>query len=159
MERAIMDYKRADVARHFDRDIETIRRWTLEFASYLSPDANSQGRNKSRYSDTDMAILTLIRDMYDRGASVDEIHLALKSGQKGDFDGFLQNTRVQLTESDVQQLSEIAMERDGLRLRVQELERDNARLQAKAEQLSDLQAEIKELYKEIGRLEERLKNK
>src|SRR5688500_1487283 len=109
-----MDYRRADVARHFNRDIETIRRWTIEFASYLSSDANSQGRNKSRYSDDDMARLSLIRDMYDKGASVSEIHFALKSGQKGQFDGFLQNNRVQLSETDIQQLSEIAMERDRL---------------------------------------------
>jgi DNA-binding transcriptional MerR regulator len=148
-----MDYKRADVARHFNRDGETIRRWTLEFASYLSPDANSQGRNKSRYSDNDMALLSLIHDMYDRGASVDEIHLALKTGQKGDFDGFLQNTRVQLTQGDIKQLSEIAMERDRLAEELQAARETIASLRARADLLAERDAEIARLNRLIGRLE------
>lgn len=151
-----MSHKRADVARHFDRDIETIRRWTLEFADYLSADANSQGRNKSRYSDEDMARLSLIRDMYDKGASVDEIHAALKSGQKGYFDGVLQNSRVQLTESDIKQLSEIAMERDRLKEELQIARETIASLKAKADLLAERDAKIESLNRLIGKLENQI---
>jgi DNA-binding transcriptional MerR regulator len=156
IERMPMAYKRLQVAQHFGRDTETIRRWSIEFANYLSQDANSLGRNKSNYSDSDMETLTLIRDMYDKGSSVDEIHIALKSGQKGQFDGFLQNTRIQLSESQVAQLKEIAMERDALRERLQDAENTIAGLRARAELVPELQVKIDELNQQIGALKYQL---
>lgn len=151
-----MSYKRAEVARHFGRDAETIRRWTLEFAAYLSPQANSQGRNKSTYDDNDMAYLSLIREMYERGADATAIHIALKTGQKGQWDGRLQNSTVQLSETDVKQLTEIAMERDRLAEELQAAKETIASLRVKADLLAEKDAEIARLNRLIGRLENQI---
>jgi DNA-binding transcriptional MerR regulator len=141
-----MAYKRLQVAQHFGRDTETVRRWSIEFAAYLSHGANSQGRNKSLYTDEDIEKLALIRDMYDGGRSAEDIHIALKTGQKGEFDGFLQNSRVTLTESQSTKLTQLVR-------RVSELEQALAVSESKNQIIPELQAEIKALNREIGKLQ------
>lgn len=151
-----MAYKRLQVAQHFGRDTETIRRWSIEFANYLSHDANSQGRNKSSYSDADMETLSLIRGMYDKGSSVEDIHVALKSGQKGQFDGFLQNARVVLSESQAIQLKEIVARNEELETLLADALKKLAASEAKNEMIPELQEEIKALSREIGKLQYQL---
>jgi DNA-binding transcriptional MerR regulator len=141
-----MAYKRSQIAQHFGKDAETIRRWSIEFAPYLSSAANSEGRNKSLYSDEDIATLTLISEMYQTGNNTESIHLALKSGQKGEFNGILQNLRVSLTTTQTTQLREIVD-------RVNQLEEENTQLRAENKSIPTLQTEIRELYKEIGKLQ------
>lgn len=150
-----MTYKRAELALHFGRDTETIRRWTNEFGEYLSFAARS--KTKSSYEHSDVEKLTLVRDMLEDGSTNEQIHLALKSGQVGHFDGFMKNARVQLSEGQVEQLAIIAQERDQLREEVQELKQALAKANARADLVSDKDAEIGRLNREIGRLEERLK--
>lgn len=149
-----MTYKRAELALHFGRDSETIRRWTNEFSEYLSIAA--QSKTKSSYEHSDVERLTLVRDMLESGSSNEQIHLALKAGQTGHFDGFLKNGRVQLSEGQVEQLAIIAQERDELRQEVQELKQALAKANARADLVADKDAEIARLNREIGRLEERL---
>lgn len=151
-----MAYKRLQVAQHFGRDTETIRRWSIEFSQYLSHDANSQGRNKSFYSDTDMQALSLIRDMYDKGSSVEDIHIALKSGQIGQFDGFLQNARVVLSESQAVQLKEIVARNEELESLLADALKKLANAEAKNELIPDMQSKIDELNQQIGALKYQL---
>lgn len=149
-----MAYKRADIALHFGTHTETIRRWTKEFAAYLSASATS--KTKSSYEHSDVEKLSLIRDMIENGNTSEQIHLALQSGQKGQFDGFLQNSRVQLTESDIKQLSEIAMERDRLAEELQAARETIASLRAKVDLLAERDAKIESLNRLIGKLENQI---
>ncbi len=151
-----MAYKRLQVAQHFGRDTETIRRWSIEFSQYLSLAANSQGRNKSIYTDTDMETLSLIRDMYDKGSSAEDIHIALKSGQKGLFDGFLQNARVVLSESQAIELKEIVARNEELETLLADALKKLANSEAKNELIPSMQDEIKALNREIGKLQYQL---
>ena len=62
---------------------ETLRQWTLEFQEYLSPTANP-GANKQRfYTVSDLEILSLVSEQKRAGFTYEEIHLSLKSGQRG----------------------------------------------------------------------------
>lgn len=151
-----MAYKRLQVAQHFERDTETIRRWSIEFSQYLSHTANAQGRNKSFYTDTDMQTLSLIRDMYDKGSSVEDIHIALKTGQKGQFDGFLQNARVVLSESQAMQLKEIVARNEELESLLADTLKKLANAEAKNELIPDMQSKIDELNQQIGALKYQL---
>jgi DNA-binding transcriptional MerR regulator len=63
--------------------LETARQWAMEFAEYLSPTGNP-GKNKHRiFTDEDMRVFALIAEMKQRNATNEEVHVALKSGQRG----------------------------------------------------------------------------
>lgn len=151
-----MAYKRNDVAQHFQRGDETIRRWSIEFAAYLSSTANSQGRNKSSYTDADMERLDLIHRMYEKGNSTEDIHLALKSGQKGHFDGFLRNMRVILNEAQALQLQQLAARAEEMEQEIEKLNRRISELTAENKSIPALQSEIRDLHQQIGALKYQL---
>lgn len=151
-----MAYKRNDVAQHFQRGDETIRRWSIEFAAYLSSTANSQGRNKSFYTDADMERLDLIHRMYEKGNNTEDIHLALKSGQKGHFDGFLRNMRVILNEAQALQLKELVQRTEEMEREIEVLKRKNSELLAENKSIPSLQSKIDDLNQQIGALKYQL---
>lgn len=148
-----MAYKRNDVAQHFQRGDETIRRWSIEFAEYLSSTANSQGRNKSSYTDADMERLDLIHRMYEKGNSTESIHLALKNGQKGHFDGFLRNLRVVLNEAQALQLQQLVQRTEEMEREIEQLKQQNSELKSANKVIPDLQSKIDSLNREIGKLQ------
>lgn len=154
-----MAYKRNDVAQHFQRGDETIRRWTIEFAAYLSSTANSQGRNKSFYTDADMERLDLIHRMYEKGNSTEDIHLALNSGQKGHFDGFLRNLRVILNEAQALQLKELVQRTEEMEREIEVLKRKNSELLTENKSIPSLQSKIDDLNQQIGALKYQLSQK
>jgi DNA-binding transcriptional MerR regulator len=151
-----MAYKRNDVAQHFQRGDETIRRWSIEFADYLSSTANSQGRNKSSYTDGDMERLDLIHRMYEKGNSTEDIHLALKNGQKGQFDGFLRNLRVVLNEAQALQLQQLVQRTEEMEREIETLKRRNSELLAENKSIPTLQSKIDDLNQQIGALKYQL---
>lgn len=56
----------------------TLRRWSDEFADYLSSEAgSSQGRSHRRYSDEDLETLKLVKELRDSGLSYDQIRQQL----------------------------------------------------------------------------------
>lgn len=154
-----MAYKRNDVAQHFQRGDETIRRWSIEFADYLSPAANSQGRNKSSYTDADIERLDLIHRMYEKGNSTEDIHLALKSGQKGHFDGILRNLRIVLNETQALQLQQLVARTEEMEREIEGLKRKNSELLAENKSIPALQTKIDDLNQQIGALKYQLSQK
>lgn len=67
----------------FDVTIETIRLWSIEFASYLSSTANPGTGKARQFSQDDLEVLTLVADLKGQGMTFADIHANLKSGQRG----------------------------------------------------------------------------
>lgn len=64
---------------------ETVRKWTLEFAKYLSDHATPTKNNqKRRYNDSDMQILSYIAQSRKMGAGYNDIHVGLANGERGE---------------------------------------------------------------------------
>jgi DNA-binding transcriptional MerR regulator len=103
----------------------TLRTWTLEFAEYLSPTA-TPGKHKYRYYTVeDTQVLSLVSEYKKQNYTFEEIHFALKSGQRGD--------PVTLQPQDLQSLAVSSGERR-LSLEVDQLTRMIVRLQTELEQ-------------------------
>jgi DNA-binding transcriptional MerR regulator len=66
------------VARELDVSPATLRRWSDEFADYLSIGADSdQGRSHRRYSEQDFATLTIIKDLMNNGMTYEQVRQQL----------------------------------------------------------------------------------
>jgi DNA-binding transcriptional MerR regulator len=66
------------VARELDVSPATLRRWSDEFADYLSTGADSaQGRNHRRYSEQDIATLTVVKELMNNGLTYEQVRLQL----------------------------------------------------------------------------------
>lgn len=147
-------YTRTDVAKHFQTTAETIRRWSRDFARYLSPSANSS--TKSEYTDDDMDVLTFIHDAYQNNDKTDDIALMLASGQRGTWSGVLQNRSIEVTENQFEQIVKIRQERDDLQTALTDARTQIAVLQQQVKDTQALRDEIRQLNREIGKLEARI---
>lgn len=66
------------VARELEVSAATLRRWADEFADFLSTGADSaQGRSHRRYTDQDIATLTLIKELMNNGMTYEQVRLQL----------------------------------------------------------------------------------
>ncbi|GIK40629.1 MAG: MerR family transcriptional regulator [Chloroflexi bacterium] len=66
------------VARELDVSPATLRRWSDEFADYLSQGADSaQGRSHRRYSEQDIATLTLVKELMNNGMTYEQVRQQL----------------------------------------------------------------------------------
>jgi DNA-binding transcriptional MerR regulator len=66
------------VAKELDVSSATLRRWSDEFADYLSSGADSaQGRSHRRYSERDIAILTTIKELMNKGMTYEQVRQQL----------------------------------------------------------------------------------
>jgi DNA-binding transcriptional MerR regulator len=61
----------------------TVRNWSSEFAEYLSPTATPGNRKKRDFTPEDLAVFALVSEFKQGKATYDDIHLALKMGQRG----------------------------------------------------------------------------
>lgn len=76
-------YSVSVVAQIFSVAKETVRKWAVEFADELEPNANpGEGRQRA-FSDSDLEILALISEMKSQGKLYIDIHAALAQGEKG----------------------------------------------------------------------------
>lgn len=146
-------YTTGDLVKHFGVSRQTISVWCKEFAHYLSPTANPPRGAQRRFTESDMAVLTLVHGDKRRGLKVEEIHAALSAGQRGEVP---QETAV-LT-STHQQAALTALQN-----RIRELENELAMLRQERDQsagradlaealLREAQAEVARLNREVGRL-------
>ena len=155
---------------------ETARTWAEEFARHLSPLANPGTGRHRQYTDDDMKVLALVADMKRNNMLFADIHASLESGQRGASPA-LEASDIQalvITERENQMLGQVQklQERMGeLQTRINELlpfRDENIRLKARLEivetttakrvdeltiELQKAQSEIKQLNREIGRLE------
>lgn len=134
---------------------ETVRARSEEFKEFLSPLANPGTKRQRQFSESDLQVMVLINDMKNVGARFDDIHLALKNGQRGDLPeaattsaittqerGRVAELKAQLTEWQALATQETHGRREA-----------EANVRLLKEQLAEAQAEIKSLNREIGRLE------
>ena len=80
-----------DFSRAYDVKPNTVRRWTAEFADFLSPEANPPTGDIRAYTDDDAHIIALVGEMRAANAPYNRIHAALADGELGmwppaDFD-------------------------------------------------------------------------
>ena len=62
---------------------ETIRVWSVTFANFLSPSASPTTKGQHRlYSDADLEVFFLVKEMRSRGITFDEIALSLANGER-----------------------------------------------------------------------------
>ena len=61
----------------------TVRNWSAEFAEYLSPTATPGDRKKRDFTPEDLSVFALVAEFKQNKATYEDIHLALKMGQRG----------------------------------------------------------------------------
>jgi DNA-binding transcriptional MerR regulator len=68
------------MARELDISSATLRRWSDEFAAYLSQEASSaEGTNQRRYTDSDLSILFIIKELMNSGMTYEQVRRELAS--------------------------------------------------------------------------------
>lgn len=165
-----MLYRPQHVCTLFDISQETARIWAMEFREYLSPTA-TPGKNKHRlFTEADMRVFSLVAELKKQGMTFEEIHAALKSGQRGDppilppeevqaivstdrerrlaiENEYLQQALVRAQE----ELKQVTVIREEL----QQTKEQNIRLEAQIaiykDQQERLEQTIRELSRELGR--------
>lgn len=81
---ALMKYTTQHAQAIFNVSHTTIKNWTKEFAEYLSPTATPEANKARQFTEADLAVLALIAELKaNRSASFEDIHFALRSGQRG----------------------------------------------------------------------------
>lgn len=80
-----MNYSAIQTAQLFKVARETIRKWAIEFESHLSPSARPATGGIRRFTDSDLEVFALVSEMKDQGKVFDDIHAALRAGQRGDI--------------------------------------------------------------------------
>lgn len=155
---------------------ETIRRYTLEFADYLSPTANPQAGRQRLYSEEDMKVFSLVVEMKTQGNTYDDIHVALKRGERGKSPDVQPDQLSVMLNTEHEQ--RLARQMEYLQRELETVKSENTQLQEQLQKKSEeglthkieakllreqlekseferqkLQDEIKQLQRELGRLE------
>lgn len=144
-------YTNKDISERFGISRETARLWSNQFADYLSPTATPQAGRQRNYTDDDLSVFALVASLKGEGKQNDEISAALASGQRG---------TVPTVGPVVPRATEVATLKRQLAQVVNELT-DTRELLLKSEgkvellqqQLADKESTIRQLYREIARLE------
>jgi DNA-binding transcriptional MerR regulator len=133
---------------------ETVRRWAEEFAEFLSVTANP-GKGKHRiFTDEDMQVLSLVAEYKDRNSTYEDIHAALRSGQRGDMPT-LPPPEVQaivLGENE----KRLALELDYLKRALQEAQHEARRAEVIREENIKLKAQMEMTEQRVGDLKDQI---
>lgn len=154
---------------------ETVRTWAEEFSAYLSPIANPGTGRHRQFTEDDMRVLSLISEMKRDNLTFSDIHAALAAGQRGkapalpveEVQALVVGERESQLIVQLQKLQDtiiaLQKERDALlpsrenEIRLQALhDADQKRIVELTAELKAAQGEIKELYKEVGKLSARM---
>jgi len=181
-ESTIMQYSTRHLCQLFGVSEATIRNWAIEFQRDLSALAKpSDGRHRI-FTEDDLAVFALVNTMKKDGHIYEEIHAALGAGQRGippelpprEIEALLSSENTKQMVLQVQNLrdsiAKLEKQREELAAQVRPLEDENVRLRALREaderrvaemaaQLKAAQEEIKQLNREIGRLESQMEGK
>lgn len=163
-------YSSPQLAALFKRNEQTIRRWSDEFAEYLSIHATPGEGRARQFTDEDLPVLALIASMKATKAEYRDIHAALENGERGEVP---ENINAIIPSPDrsslqIDLLTEQLQDRERELIRVQAMyESEQSAHQRTQEQsaqalkelesrLQAAQDEIAKLNREIGRLEGKL---
>lgn len=125
---------------------QTIRRWTDEFADYLSGAALPDSGKNRRYTEDDLAVFALVNGMKDLGYTFEDIHASLAAGQRGQVELDKQ------IEQSSNKLELLQMELSRAKARIEELERAEIERDIYKDMLDDARTEIATLNRQIGEL-------
>jgi DNA-binding transcriptional MerR regulator len=169
-------YSTRHVCTLFQVSSETVRTWAEEFQEHLSVNANPGTGRHRQFTEDDMRVLSLVSQMKRDNMTFVDIHVSLKGGQRGnppvlpasEVQALVVGEREAQLASQIQRLQQIVaqieQERDALlpireenirlkaRLEATE-ESTHKRIQELAAQLEKAQVEIKQLHREMGKLE------
>jgi DNA-binding transcriptional MerR regulator len=146
-------YQSKHVATLFDLNPATLRKWCLEFAAYLSPTASpGEGRHRL-YTNDDLAVISLVKQMKSEGALYEDIHVALAAGERGALPDLPSHDLIDVaaSESGLALLNQFRQLSD----RVERLEKQITHQQS--DENERLRRELRDAYIEIGQLRAQLK--
>lgn len=153
-----MGYSTGGVAKLFNVSRETVRQWALEFGDYMSPGATPAKGAYRQFDDDDVRIMALISQSKQVGLSYEDIHAALKSGQRAEPTadlGAIQTSSVNA--SQVAALhNEITRLKEYIASNQQAFDKQAGQVELLERQLKDARDQINQLNREIGRLEGKL---
>lgn len=166
-------YRTSHLMKWFGVSQETIRRWAIEFERHLDNGAKPQKKGAVRkFTEIDARKLALVAEMSRDYAPFDEIHASLDNASLEylpEIEDFLLNEQIQeagnvelraalqqLTAAK-EQVEQLQRERDEFKSRLEEAERDAMLARLYKEQYETAQAQIAQLNREIGRLENEVK--
>lgn len=138
---------------------ETIRTYAEEFARHLSNLSNPGASKHRQFTEDDLKVLAVVTKFKRYGKTYQEIHEALDNGETADIDTsaltMVSNSRelavMEAQIADLENKLEItALERDQA-LTASAV--DRARREDMEKRVESLEAEVRKLIKEIGRLE------
>ena len=133
----------------------TIKNWCAEFADYLSPSARPEPGHQRQFMEDDLRVLALVAEMKNRAATFDDIHAALKIGQRGVLPNSF-NTALAPTSTIVAAISELREQIELMNSTIQNLQAEgnkkDGQITLLKEQLSEAKADIRRLERENARL-------
>ena len=142
-----MGFSTKQVATYYGFAEQTVRKWTIEFAQYLSPTANpGDGKNRD-FTVQDLEIIDLIAEHKKRQATYEEIHASLQSGSRGKAPN--------LTEQDLEVLTATEGEKKAS-LEIRALQRTIVDLTERLNRAEEVVATVHEKDKENTRLSTKL---
>lgn len=142
------------VSRLFNISRETVRVWAREFNQYLSPSARPEKGQKRVYTDSDLEVFALIAEQKDAGLVYEQIHTMLQSGERGKAPD---SEIVIVAGQETQKVVALQRQIIDLERELQTAQSDRAmqagQITELRQQLTAAQQEIKQLNREIGRLQ------
>jgi len=143
-------YTTSQLSSRFNITAQTVKRYAGEFAAYLSPTATPEKNTPRRFTDDDLAVYQLIVTMKEEGKLFEQIHAALRSGERGIAPDM--NTSEMTVAQSTAQLRLLS------RIRDLEAELANEQAARRKAELGQAAAEgkVELLEKQLDRLQERL---
>ena len=138
----------------FDITEQTVKAWSSEFASYLSPTATPSKGKKRRFTRSDLEVFALVAEYRNKALSFEEIGAALRANQRGDVPAIADELAVVNPTTMVMTLKNQMM---ALQMQIAELQADRSEAEGQVkllkEQLAEKENLVRDLYKQVARLE------
>lgn len=78
-------YSTSNIAKRFGISQATVKNYAAEFAAHLSATATPEPGHRRVFTDDDITVYALIVAQKSEGATHEQIHIMLQSGQRGDL--------------------------------------------------------------------------
>lgn len=134
----------------FGRNGETVRTWSEEFKSYLSPTATPGKGRKRIFNGDDMSVFSLVAELKDHGYTYAQIHENLQRGERGVTPDIEPREVDALITTDTERRLMLQVENFQKELTRAYQERDSAL--KKAEYAHELEIKVASLEKEVEML-------
>ena len=152
-----MNYSSKHLALLFGVSLETVRNWCDEFNDYLSMTANpGKGRHRS-FTEEDMGVMSLVSQFKRQGMMYEDIHVALKSGERGEIPALGLEEISALANDDNERALTLQVESLSRQLqtlhieleKAKEIEKENIRLKADLETERKMRQELEKNSREL----------